>query len=191
MATWVIGVIVAYLRSTSKYTVNLNSCSTIVRGRVAGFLRPSSTYTINTKIINFTFIGERVDGFLRLRSNSTIITTMINSTICKMKVGWYQETCIHVFHQPQKNQDIHHNKYHHRYDVEKKDWWFHETDILDFRHHWLWNQFLRWSGWSCSLGVSMSLENELHWNLGLNCVRFQGSMVSGTGLCPGSGSQWY
>ena len=81
MATWVIGVIVAYLRSISKYTVNLNSCSTIVIGRVAGFLRPKSTSSINNRqsktfIIRNTIVvmmvGGEMDGLFRPTSKISI-----------------------------------------------------------------------------------------------------------------------
>ena len=40
------------------------------------------------------------------------------------------------------------------------------------------------------LMCSMALGDELRRDLGINLFRFQGSMVSGTELCWGSGSQW-
>ena len=36
----------------------------------------------------------------------------------------------------------------------------------------------------------MESGNDLRQDLGLNCASCQGSMVSGTGICRGSGAQW-
>ena len=82
MDTWVMGARVAGLRPICISTVNINSWSTIVRGRVDGLLRhiPTSKFftTLITTMINYMIVRGISAVILITISTSTIVTTMIN-----------------------------------------------------------------------------------------------------------------
>ena len=82
-ATWVMGGILAIMRPISTYSVNINSCATIARGRVYGLLKPISTSTVITTfittVINFMIARGRVAVILRPILTFIIVTTLITT----------------------------------------------------------------------------------------------------------------
>ena len=86
-AIWVMGVRVAGLRPISKYSINVNSLSTIIRGRVAGLFIPISTSTTITNststMIKYRIARGRVTFLLRPIYTSSITCRHSNTLIIR------------------------------------------------------------------------------------------------------------
>ena len=165
---------VADLRPISASPVNTNLFSMIAGGRVADILRLSSTYTINTKIINSTILIETVSVFFRPRFTSTIVTTNLNSTIVRGRLAGLNKSM--------STYSINHRHF--------KNFIIINTIVVIMVGGRMavitrpisYTSITTYSEITCSdypvgpalLVCSMASGNELHWDKGLDCVRFQG-----------------